>query len=129
MYIYKSLYEVLPYLYIVSSIVLFTMERSPWLYLSIASLYAAGALVWVTRSSYRRRNSKFQVRNRKDRFRFPEGLYEYLPFIYLGLGLLSVMHISGLTALISGGLLCLAGILVWIIRAIYRSQSGPHIQA
>lgn len=123
MYLPKSLYEALPYLYIASGVAIFMAIGGPWVYLSASLLYAAGALVWVTRSAYRRKNSRHRIRNRKGRVRFPEQLYEYLPFIYLGLGLV-VLQLGGSYGIVPGIALCLAGGLVWMIRAIYRSQSG-----
>lgn len=123
MYIPKSLYEALPYLYIAISVALFMLLDSPLIYVSAAFLYAAGALVWVTRSSYRRKNSRHQVENRKNRLQFPERVYEYLPFIYMALGVVTLTHIPGLYGAIPGSVLCLAGVLVWMIRAIYRSHT------
>ncbi len=125
MYIPKSLYEALPYFYIGCSIAIFILADSPVIYLSTALLYAAGSLIWVTRSAYRRNNSKHQIENRRGRFRFPELVYEYLPFIYLAIGIVAVVQIPGLYGAIPGGILCLAGVLVWLIRAIYRTHSSP----
>ncbi|WP_421865683.1 hypothetical protein [Motiliproteus sp.] len=122
MYIPKSLYEALPYLYIAIGVALFMLLDSPFIYVSAACLYGAGALVWVTRSSYRRKNSRHQVENRKNRLLFPERLYEYLPFIYMAVGVVILTHIPGLYGAIPGAVLCLAGALVWMIRAIYRNH-------
>ncbi len=124
MYISKSLYEVLPYFYIGSSVAIFLLTDSPVIYLSTALLYTAGALIWVTRSAYRRKNSKHRVENRKDRYRFPEQVYEYLPFIYLALGVIAVAQIPAYYGVIPGAILCLAGGLVWLIRAIYRTHAS-----
>ncbi|MEH6649297.1 MAG: hypothetical protein V7707_04635 [Motiliproteus sp.] len=129
MYIHKSVYEALPYFYITASIVIFFVLDNPLIYFSAAALYCAGALVWVTRSAYRRKNSRFCIENRKGRLRFPERLYEFLPFIYLAIGVVIIVTIPGVFGLAPGGLFCLAGVLVWIIRAIYRSHPAPIASA
>lgn len=126
---HKSLYEALPYLYIAISIIIFMLLGGPLIYFSAAALYCAGALVWVTRSAYRRKNSRHCIENRKERLRFPERLYEFLPFIYLAIGVVILVAIPGWLGLVPGGLFCLAGILVWLIRAIYRSQGSPLASA
>ncbi|RDE22687.1 hypothetical protein DV711_08895 [Motiliproteus coralliicola] len=119
------MYEALPYLYIAIGVALFMLLGSPLVSVSAACLYAAGAIVWVTRSSYRRKNSRHQVENRKNRWLFPEQIYEYLPFIYMAVGIATLSHIPGIYGAIPGAVLCLAGALVWIIRAIYRSHPVP----
>ncbi|MFT6915292.1 MAG: hypothetical protein ACJAWL_001597 [Motiliproteus sp.] len=134
MYIHKFVYESLPYCYIAAGIVIYVIGaafpsaflmafiKSPLIYLPSALLYAAGAWVWVARSAYRRKSSKLRVENRKGLFQFPEGLYEYLPFIYLALGVIFISQVSGVYGGIAGSVLCLTGVLVWMIRAIYRSH-------
>ena len=126
MYIPKSLYEALPYLYIAIGLLVYRLIDSPLVYLCAALLYTAGALIWITRSAFRRKNSRHLVENRKHRIRFPDRLYEFLPFIYIALGWLVITHIPTIYGLIPGAMLCLAGGLVWIIRAIYRSHSEPQ---
>jgi hypothetical protein len=132
--IHKLIYESLPYCYVAAGIAIYVIGfafpgvsvdaffKSPLSYLLAALLYAAGARVWVARSAYRRKNSRLRVENRKGLFQFPEGLYEYLPFIYLALGLMFISQVPGVYGGITGSVLCLAGVLVWMIRAIYRSH-------
>ena len=141
MYIHKSVYEILPYLYIAigiaiytgvtlfSEVTIFAFFDSSLIYLSTALLYAAGSLVWVARSAYRRKNSKNHIENRKGLIRFPEPVYEYLPFVYLALGLVLVSQVPGFYGVIPGAILCLAGVLVWMIRAIYRSHEESSVGA
>ncbi len=137
MYIHKSVYEILPYFYMAvgvaiyvagslfPSVAFFELLDNPLVYSSDALLYAAGAFVWVARSAYRRKNSKHQVTNRKGLLQFPERIYEYLPFIYIAMGLVLVSQVAGLYGSIPGFVLCLAGVLVLMIRAIYRNYDVP----
>ncbi len=122
MVIRKPVYEALPYVYILIGVAVIMVLQSPLTFLSGALFYAAGSAVWVMRSDYRRKNSDKKVSNRKGRVLFPEKVYEYLPFLYIGLGVLLMVSFNTYLAYIPGGILCMAGMLVWIIRAIYRSQ-------
>ncbi|OMH38111.1 hypothetical protein [Motiliproteus sp. MSK22-1] len=124
MVIRKPVYEVLPYTYIAIGIVVVMAMDSPLTYVSGILFYVAGAVVWVMRSAYRRKNSRKHIANRRNSVRFPEAVYEFLPFIYIGLAVLLVVSFSTPLAYIPGVVLAMAGMLVWIIRAIYRSQAG-----
>ncbi len=122
MVVQKPVYEALPYAYIAIGVLVVLVLDSPLTYFSGMLFYVAGAVVWVMRSAYRRKNSKQQIANRRGRFVFPELVYEYLPFIYIGLGVLLLVFFNVPLAFIPAGIFCMAGALVWIIRAIYRSQ-------
>ena len=124
MVIRKPVYEVLPYTYIAVGIMVVIAMDSPLTYVSGVLFYVAGAIVWVMRSAYRRKNNKRDITNRRSSIRFPEMVYEFLPFIYIGLAVLLVVSFSTPLAYIPGAVLAMAGMLVWIIRAIYRSQLG-----
>ncbi len=124
MVIQKPVYEALPYVYIVIGVAVVMALESPLTFLSGALFYAAGSVVWVMRSDYRRKNTEKRIANRKGRVLFPEKVYEYLPFVYIGIGILLVVMFDTYLAYIPGGVLCMAGMLVWMIRAIYRSQLG-----
>lgn len=119
----KPLYEPLPYVYILGALMVLLLADQVWVYLFAALLYAGGAAIWVMRSNYRRKTSPQMVRNRASAWLFPRLVYEFLPFVYLGIGVLILSQLSLPWSLVPGGLLCLAGALVWLIRAIYRSQS------
>ncbi|MCW8884297.1 MAG: hypothetical protein OQK12_03455 [Motiliproteus sp.] len=123
MVIQKPVYEVLPYVYIVIGILVVIALDSPLTYLSGALFYTAGSAVWVMRSAYRRKNSRKEVSNRQGRVLFPEKVYEYLPFFYIAVGIMLVVTFDTWLAYLPGGILCMAGMLVWMIRAIYRSQA------
>ncbi|WP_210396692.1 hypothetical protein [Motiliproteus sediminis] len=125
----KRFYEALPYLYIVSALAVMAFTDGGLVYLFAAILYACGAAVWVMRSSYRRKTSPALIRNRKGFMLFPAFIYEYLPFIYLGVGVLVLLSVSPPWGVVPGIMLCLAGVLVWIIRAIYRSHSYYDVHA
>lgn len=51
----------------------------------------------------------------------PEWLYELLPYVYVGVGVLTMASLQNLIALVSGGLLISAGAVVWLMRRRYRS--------
>lgn len=119
----KRFYEALPYLYIVMALAVMAFTEGGWVYLFAALLYACGACIWVMRSAYRRKTSPVLVRNRRGFMLFPALVYEYLPFIYLGAGVVILQTVVPPWNLVPGTMLCLAGVLVWIIRAIYRSHS------
>ena len=46
----------------------------------------------------------------------PNTLYESLPFIYILIGMAVMLLMNGILALLSGGLLVIAGIFVFLIR-------------
>ncbi|HEY5718015.1 MAG TPA: hypothetical protein VIS52_05925 [Motiliproteus sp.] len=125
----KSLYESLPYLYIASALGVVVLVDSALVYLFAAVLYAGGAMVWVMRSAYRRKTSPNVVKNRHGFVMFPAVIYEYLPFIYLAAGVLVLTQVSLPWSAVPGGLLCMAGGLVWSIRAIYRNQEHYDVAA
>ena len=124
----KRIYESLPYLYILSALGVVALTEGGLVYLFAALLYAGGAMVWVMRSAYRRKTSPVVVRNRRGFVLFPALLYEYLPFLYLAAGVLVLSLVAAPWNLVPGGMLCLAGLLVWMIRAIYRNQSHYDVQ-
>lgn len=129
MVIRKPVYEVLPYAYMLVGVLLVLLLDNPLIYISGALLYIAGAAVWVMRSAYRRKNSHTRIANRKGRVVFPQWLYEALPFVYLALGVLCFIIFESVLGLVPGVALVIAGALVWLIRAIYRSQSPTELGA
>ncbi len=122
MVIRKPVYEMLPYAYLLIGVLVIMLLESPLALISGVLFYAAGAAVWVMRSTYRRRNSEQKITNRRGRFIFPRWIYEYLPFVYIGFGVLLFALFSSALAYVPAAILCIAGSLVWMIRAIYRSQ-------
>lgn len=126
MHLPKGLYEALPYVYLLLGALLVVSLDSPFLYASGALLYMAGAAVWVIRSSHRRKNNRKEIQNRNGSIVFPEKVYEFLPFIYMGMGLMLVATFSHPISYISAFVLGFAGALVWMIRAIYRSQEAAQ---
>ncbi len=127
MHLPKSLYEILPYTYLLLGAMLIVSLDSPFTYASGALLYMAGAAVWVVRSSHRRKNNSQEIQNRRGLVVFPEKLYEFLPFAYMGLGIVLATAFSNPVAYLSAFVLGFAGALVWLIRAIYRSQAAQEV--
>lgn len=58
-----------------------------------------------------------------DRVSMPAWLYEALPYVYVGTGLLVAIKMDHLLALFGGLLLISAGIVVWRSRMIYRTAA------
>ena len=84
----KVVYENLPYAYFILSGYLLTFEMT-WPVLFSASLfYSAGCITLVSRSANRRldKQKKLGIKNK-----IPELLYEYLPYIYSALGIITIM--------------------------------------
>lgn len=90
------LYEPLPALYLLASAGLL-LTQSPLLWLASTALFAAGAVIWMMRSNYRR--TDLVVFPAKRWFQ-PELLYECQPFLWLALGLL-LLRLPGNTALLA----------------------------
>lgn len=129
MHLPKALYEALPYVYLILGVVLVVSLQSPIAYASGALFYIAGAAVWVVRSSHRRKNSNQAIENRRGRLVFPEKMYEYLPFAYMGFGIILAAAFDHPIAYLSAAVLTFAGALVWLIRAIYRSQPAEEVMS
>jgi hemerythrin-like metal-binding protein len=53
----------------------------------------------------------------------PVWLYEPLPYVYAGIGMLALFKLEGTLGGISGLMLILAGLLIWRTRQIYRSAA------
>lgn len=82
-------------------------------------LYAAGAMVWVIRSNYRRRDKN----KKRQRGALPEGAYEFMPFVYIGLGVLLLALSSNPLFYPSAVLFIAAGTQAWLMRAVHRSRA------
>lgn len=51
----------------------------------------------------------------------PEWLYELLPFLYVGVGVMTILMLRNPVAAVSGMLLISAGVVVWSMRRNYRN--------
>ncbi|WP_207061281.1 hypothetical protein [Motiliproteus sp. SC1-56] len=101
----RPLYEVLPYLYIFGALALM-VSQSNWVVLICAwVLYTGGAITWVLRSDARRVNKRVPD-SRKSLF-LHEDIYESLPFLYIGGGVL-VMRFAEQGLFILGGFAMMA---------------------
>lgn len=115
----KSVYETLPYMYLgggMSEVVYFDSMVAMF---SGVLFFVAGAMVWVMRSNHRRKDVEIK---RKQHGRFPEAVYEFVPFMYLALG--TALLAFGGTPLFypSAALFVAAGAQTLIVRSIYRSS-------
>ena len=46
----------------------------------------------------------------------PDSVYEFLPVIYIFIGIRAIILLDGLLAMISGGILTVAGSLIFVMR-------------
>lgn len=82
----RTLYEVLPYIYLFSALALM-VSQSDWVILVCAwVLFTGGAITWVLRSDSRRVNKR--VPDSSKTWHLHEDIYESLPFLYIGGGVL-----------------------------------------
>lgn len=136
----KSMYETLPYCYFIVGSTLWLASDRPLELIAGILLFFAGAQQWILRSNYRRRDRiKAYLINKNKKFAtqqlhhgyYPRGLYEILPFIYIGLGyqLANLLHNPAWleTAALNTGFtltasicLIIAGYLVLSLRSYHR---------
>lgn len=81
MHLPATLYEKLPYVYSSVAAYLFFTEGF-WLILICATIiYISAAMIWVRRSDYRRQT---RIKKTLNRYRLPQIVYEYYPFVFIG---------------------------------------------
>lgn len=79
------IYESLPYFYfIVSGFLVFRYDNNLML-MSAAVIYIVGAMTLVERSNYRRQDRRRKI---SGNWFLPELVYEYIPYVYIGVGIL-----------------------------------------
>lgn len=59
----------------------------------------------------------------------PKPIYELLPYIYIGLGLISLFGIENMTGKLFGATLLTAGIVIQQMRFRYRAKRRPRAQS
>ncbi|WP_286269069.1 hypothetical protein [Thalassotalea hakodatensis] len=85
----KSIYENLPYLYFLISGALLTLGETSHVFIFSAFIfYMAACIVLVKRSAFRRLDKQYRKQNKRW---LPELIYEYLPFVYLAIGVFLLM--------------------------------------
>lgn len=126
----NTIYERLPYLYLLLGLGCLFLLSTPLGYLLGIPLYIAGAWVWVRRSAYRRQDRKQSVMRRRRRMRrtsspkphhrMSEGIYEAMPFIYIAVGV-GVLGVSQtLLTIVCSLLLLFSGLTVLYLRTHNR---------
>jgi hypothetical protein len=84
----KSVYENLPYIYFIISGYLLTFEMTWPMLISSGLFYSAGCITLVTRSGHRRMDKQ---KNVTQEYKIPELFYEYLPYTYAAVGVFTLM--------------------------------------
>jgi len=84
----KSIYENLPYIYFLISGALLVLGEEKVLKASAAIFYSAACIVLVTRSAHRRLDTS---KGKSAKHQLPEIIYEYLPYCYCAIGIFILM--------------------------------------
>ncbi len=141
----KSIYEVAPYIYLISGGYCLFYPSSLLITAGGLLLFAAGASVWIKRSRTRSRLSRHYpvveylnhdkspdqaVDRYRSPYRIPAWLYEYLPFIYLLAGCICYRYQQAYSAsiliLAAAVLFAMAGIFSWTMRGYFRGYHSNH---
>lgn len=122
----KPLYELIPYLYLVSGGVIVAGLRGYATPVGLL-LFAFGAWLWLMRSDYRRINLR-QPKYAGVRYFWGESLYEMQPFFYILTGLLVVGLLQHPIRLLSGPVMVLVGVAVLLLRTSRRKVVQPVIR-
>ena len=83
------LYENLPFIYFGISGFLLSYDTSTPMLIAAVMLYSAACATLVSRSAYRRRDSR-KIRANQ----IPEIIYEYLPYTYAAIAIFTIMATS-----------------------------------
>lgn len=117
----KAVYELLPYSYLVISMLLMGFH-SDWIVVSFAwVLYTAGAVTWVLRSDARRVNPRRPTH--KSNMFLHDDIYESVPFFYIGGGILAMRYLGDGVLLYAGLILLLLGCSILGVRIKKRKIS------
>lgn len=85
----QPIYENLPYVYFLLSGALLTLgNRSHVFIFSAFIFYMAACIVLVKRSAFRRLDKQYRKQNKRW---LPELIYEYLPYVYIAIGVFLLM--------------------------------------
>ncbi len=114
----KRLYELLPYFYMVSAVVVLLTISNYVALFSGLTLFMAGSLIWILRSDHRRAT-------RKQRGRVPYWIYELQPFIYAVGGLTLWLNAQSMYFYPSAVVLTVTGLQIWYLRSTTRQHRVP----
>lgn len=115
----KTLYELQPYLYLGFGAASVISVESVYARVAGGSLYCLGALIWIMRSNYRRKDQRRMPRDRV--ILLPEMIYELVPFLYIAASILLVSITLSLPSLVFSLLLAIQGVHMLYQRQRYRS--------
>ncbi len=113
----KPVYELIPYGCLVAGVAVILPASNWGQELFGLLLFFSGALIWIWRSSARRRDA---ARPRGKQWLLPRGLYEQLPFLCIAVALLVLGHGATPLQMLPAWLLLLAGCLAFTHRLLYR---------
>ncbi|RKF14465.1 hypothetical protein DBZ36_17590 [Alginatibacterium sediminis] len=116
----KPFYELLPWIYFALGSLGICFGQS-WLWAGFAGiLYSLGALIWIMRSNYRRKDPILP----RSQFLIPEFIYEFIPFVWVFLSLcaaaLSQQSIAYVFAAPIIGYGC------WLLTKRYQNRHGSQ---
>ena len=102
----RAIYETLPYIYLFSAMALMGFHPD-WIVVAFAwVLYTSGSITWVLRSDARRVNPR-RPKHKNNMF-LHDDLYESVPFLYIGCGILVMRYLGD-------GWLFYAGLIVFVL--------------
>ncbi|HEY5716987.1 MAG TPA: hypothetical protein VIS52_00730 [Motiliproteus sp.] len=117
----KALYEILPYAYLFGGLSLMT-SQSDWIILACSWIvYTGGSIMWVLRSDARRINKRIPPYSKG--FYLHEDIYESLPFLFIGIGVLAIRFLESWVFFSVGLVMMAYGGYVLAIRIVRRKIS------
>lgn len=115
----KLIYELQPYLYLGFGAASVISTDNAFAQVAGGTLYCLGALVWIMRSNYRRKDQRRMPRDRV--VLLPESLYEFVPFLYVAAAILLLSITVTLPSVVFALLLLVQGGHMLYQRQRYRS--------
>lgn len=120
----QPIYEALPFGYLLTGSSLILLSESGLLWFSGGLFFSAGAMIWVLRSSFRRRTTPFP--NSLKKMFMPEWMYEAKPFSYFLFGIFSFHVIQQLYLIWIPFVFILHGWQLFLRRTHHRKHRIPH---
>tara|TARA_R110001583_G_C5671699_1_gene411407 strand:- start:190 stop:609 length:420 start_codon:yes stop_codon:yes gene_type:complete len=123
----KVIYENLPYIYFLLSIIILSTADNAILFGSAALFYFAGSITWTSRSHARRLDTPNKYAKSFFNRRLNDSLYELMPFIQLAIGTVLVMSFDNQIIVFISVALCIYSIQNIVLRIINRKRDDVEL--
>jgi len=123
----KVIYENLPYIYFLLSIIILSKADNLILFGSAALFYFAGSLTWTSRSHARRLDTPNKYAKSFFSRRLNDSLYELMPFIQFAIGTGLIMFFDNPILILISSALCIYSIQNIVLRIIHRKKSDVEL--